>query len=56
MALYFGLPRDIYIIALTEFVLALGRFVFPFLSLLLTQKLGLTIGSQPLDLIHCLAP
>ncbi|ALB23682.1 hypothetical protein Psal006b_00695 [Piscirickettsia salmonis] len=34
MALYFGLPRDIYIIALTEFVLALGRFVFPFLSLL----------------------
>ncbi|QGP55823.1 galactoside permease [Piscirickettsia salmonis] len=44
MAPYFGLPRDIYIIALTEFVLALGRFVFPFLSLLLTQKLGLTIA------------
>ncbi|ALA25734.1 hypothetical protein AVI51_06475 [Piscirickettsia salmonis] len=44
MAPYFGLSRDIYIIALTEFVLALGRFVFPFLSLLLTQKLGLTIA------------
>ncbi|WP_235602943.1 MFS transporter [Piscirickettsia litoralis] len=42
VTLYLGLPKDIYVVALAEFVLALGRFVFPFLSLLLTQKLGLS--------------
>ena len=40
LAMYQGLPRDIYFIALSRFILGLGNFIMPFLVLLLTQKLG----------------
>ncbi len=37
---YFGLPRSIYILFITRVVNALGNFVYPFLTLFLTQKIG----------------
>ena len=40
IAIYQGLPSDIYFIALARFVLGLGNFIIPFMVLLLTQKLG----------------
>ncbi|WP_029988325.1 MULTISPECIES: MFS transporter [unclassified Serratia (in: enterobacteria)] len=40
VAIYQGLPNDIYFIALARFVLGLGNFIIPFMVLLLTQKLG----------------
>lgn len=38
---YDGLPREIYIIAIARFVNAVGLFIFPLLTLLLTKKIGL---------------
>ncbi len=38
---YRGLPRSVYIIAIQRFVNALGNFVFPFLTMFMTQKMGL---------------
>ncbi|MCL1029581.1 hypothetical protein [Serratia silvae] len=40
VAMYQGLPNDVYFIALARFVLGLGNFIIPFMVLLLTQKLG----------------
>lgn len=40
LAIYRGLPQDVYFIALSKFVLGLGNFIIPFMILLLTQKLG----------------
>ena len=40
LSIYKDLPRDIYFIALSRFILGLGNFIIPFLVLLLTQKLG----------------
>ncbi len=37
---YIGLPRSIYILFITRVVNALGNFVYPFLTMFLTQKLG----------------
>ena len=39
---YKGLPKEIYIIFIARIVNALGMFVFPLLTLLLTKKLGLS--------------
>ncbi|UTV29168.1 MFS transporter [Photobacterium atrarenae] len=39
LALYRGLPGNIYIIAVARFILGLGNFIIPFLLLLLTEKL-----------------
>ncbi len=37
---YKGLPGDIYSIAVARFILGLGNFIIPFMTLLLTQKQG----------------
>ena len=39
---YKGLPREVYIIAFQRFITSLGGFVYPFLTLFMTQKLGLS--------------
>ncbi len=39
---YFGLPRSVYIIFIARVVNSMGNFVFPFMTLLLTQKGGLS--------------
>jgi MFS family permease len=41
-ALYRGLPRSIYILFIAEVVNGIGIFVFPFLTLFLTKKLGMS--------------
>lgn len=38
---YFGLPRSVYIIFIARVVNSMGNFVFPFMTLLLTQKGGM---------------
>lgn len=43
-ALYQGLPRSIYALFFAQIVNAMGHFVFPFLTLFLTQKLGYDSG------------
>jgi len=40
MNIYSGLPRSIYILALVRVVNAMGNFVYPFLTLFLTEHLG----------------
>jgi len=45
---YKGLPREVYIIAFQRFVTSLGGFVYPFLTLFLSKRIGLAddqIGS-----------
>ncbi len=39
---YRGLPKSVYVIAFQRFVNALGSFVFPFLTMFMVQKMGLT--------------
>lgn len=39
---YMGLPREVYVIFFARMINAMGIFVFPFLSLLLTVKIGLS--------------
>lgn len=39
---YEGLPKEIYIIAIARFVNAVGLFIFPLLTLLLTKKIGIS--------------
>lgn len=39
---YKGLPKEIYIIAFQRFITSLGGFVYPFLTLFMTEKLGLS--------------
>jgi MFS family permease len=41
-ALYRGLPRPVYILFIAEVVNGIGIFVFPFLTLFLTKKLGMS--------------
>ncbi len=41
---YKGLPREIYILFIGKIVNALGAFVQPLMSLILTQKLGMSAG------------
>lgn len=41
---YKGLPREIYIITLCKFINRLGFFVFAFLTLFLTKKMGLSVA------------
>ncbi|MDA8440958.1 MAG: hypothetical protein M0Z55_01085 [Peptococcaceae bacterium] len=41
IAVYRGLPPSIYVIFISRIVNSLGNFVFPFLTLFLTQKLGM---------------
>jgi len=39
---YKGLQREVYIIALSKFINALGALIFPFLALILSKKIGLS--------------
>lgn len=39
---YMGLPRSVYIIFFARIVNSIGNFVFPFMTLLLTDKVGMT--------------
>ena len=41
---YKGIPREIYILFIGKIVNALGAFVQPLMSLILTQKLGMSAG------------
>lgn len=38
---YIGLPKEIYIIAISKFVNAMGAFIFPLMTLILKRKIGL---------------
>lgn len=44
LSTYKGLPREIYILFLGKIVNAMGAFVQPLMSLILTQKLGMSAG------------
>lgn len=50
---YFGLPRSIYIIFFARVVNSMGNFVFPFMTLLLTSKIGM--GEQRAGLFLVMA-
>lgn len=39
---YKGLPKEVYVMAFQRFVTSLGNFVYPFLTMLMTQKLGMS--------------
>jgi len=39
---YRGLPREVYVIFIARIINAMGAFVFPMMSLILTDKIGLT--------------
>ncbi|CAM3852606.1 putative 3-hydroxyphenylpropionic transporter MhpT [Vibrio aerogenes CECT 7868] len=39
-SIYRGLPKDIYFLAIARFIVGMGSFIFLFLMLLLTEKLG----------------
>ena len=44
---YLGLPRSVYIILFARVVNSMGNFVYPFMTLLLTSKIGMdeqTVG------------
>jgi MFS family permease len=41
---YRGLPRSIYILFIAQIINRFGDFVVPFLTLYLTQKIGLSAG------------
>lgn len=41
MAIYVGLPREIYFLVIARIINNLGRFISPLLTLILTQKIGL---------------
>ncbi len=45
---YIGLPKEIYIIFLSRIVNAVGVFVFPLMTLILTRKIGLSTGEAGL--------
>jgi MFS family permease len=47
---YRGLPKEVYIIAVARFINALGCFVFPLLTLILTDTIGLSKGTAGLYL------
>jgi MFS family permease len=40
--IYSQLPHDVYVLFLARFVNSLGQFVYPFLTLLLTERIGLS--------------
>jgi MFS family permease len=40
--IYHGLPKEIYVIAISRFINSTGLFIFPLLTLLLTNKIGLS--------------
>lgn len=40
--IYSNLPRDVYVLFIARFVNSLGQFVYPFLTLLLTERIGLS--------------
>jgi MFS family permease len=43
---YRGLPRDLYILALARAIASAGAFVMPMMTLILTQKMGLSIAQS----------
>ncbi len=50
---YFGLPRSVYIIFFARVVNSMGNFVHPFLTLLLTSKVGMGEQTVGLYLLLC---
>ncbi len=50
---YFGLPKSVYIIFFARVVNSMGNFVFPFMTLLLTSKIGM--GEQKAGLFLVMA-
>lgn len=42
---YEGLPREIYILAFQRFINSLGGFVYPFLALFLSKRVGIDTGT-----------
>jgi len=48
LSIYFGLPRTAYILALCRVISGSGNFIFPFLTLLLTQKVGMSASQTGL--------
>jgi MFS family permease len=44
LSMYRGLPRSIYVLFFARIVNAVGSFVYPFLTMFLTQKLNLSAG------------
>ncbi|MEA1975455.1 MAG: MFS transporter [Bacillota bacterium] len=40
--IYHGLPKEIYVVAISRFINSTGLFIFPMLTLLLTKKIGLS--------------
>jgi len=44
LSMYKGLPRSIYVLFFARIVNSIGSFVYPFLTMFLTQKLGLSSG------------
>lgn len=44
LAIYRGLPRSIYVLFFARIVNSLGSLVFPFMTMFLTQRLGLSEG------------
>lgn len=43
LSLYQGLPRAIYVLALARAIASSGSFIFPMLTLILTQKMGFSV-------------
>ncbi|MGN2369500.1 hypothetical protein ACTFJW_05480 [Clostridium cagae] len=41
---YLGLPKEIYILFLGKIINCIGAFIYPLLSLILIQKIGLSIS------------
>lgn len=49
--LYRGLPRPVYIIFFSTIINGMGIFVYPFLALFLTQKMGYTVAQAGLFML-----
>ncbi|MBC7960169.1 MAG: MFS transporter, partial [Vallitaleaceae bacterium] len=45
---YVGMPREIYVIAISKTVNAMGALIGPFMTLLLSEKIGLSSGQTGL--------
>ena len=45
---YIGLPKEVYVIFLARIINAMGVLVFPLLTLILKEKIGLTNGEAGL--------
>ncbi len=53
-SMYRGMPRSIYVLFFARIVNSIGSFVYPFLTMFLTDKLGLSTGDAATTLISVL--